>query len=79
VGGGDALYRCHWMRQSGLADLLPSLSAVYVGVSGGSMVMTPHIGEDVVLWRPPAGGDEALGVVDFAIWRFFPGPSVGGT
>jgi dipeptidase E len=21
VGGGDALYLCHWMRQSGLADL----------------------------------------------------------
>jgi dipeptidase E len=25
VGGGDASYLCHWMRQSGLADLLPSL------------------------------------------------------
>ena len=25
VQGGDALYLCHWMRQSGLADLLPSL------------------------------------------------------
>src|SRR6266516_321280 len=25
VGGGDALYLCNWMRQSGLADLLPSL------------------------------------------------------
>jgi dipeptidase E len=68
VGGGDALYLCHWMRQSGLADLLPSLRAVYVGVSGGSMVMTPHIGEDVVLWKPPTGGDAALGVVDFAIF-----------
>jgi dipeptidase E len=68
VGGGDALYLCHWMRQSGLVDLLPSLRAVYVGVSGGSMVMTPHIGEDVVLWKPPTGGDAALGVVDFAIF-----------
>ena len=68
VGGGDALYLCHWMRKSGLSDLLPSLHAVYVGISGGSMVMTPNIGEDVVLWKPPAGGDEALGVVDFAIF-----------
>jgi dipeptidase E len=68
VGGGDALYLCHWMRESGLADLLPSLSAVYVGFSGGSMVMTPHIGEDEVLWKPPGGGDAALGVVDFAIF-----------
>ncbi len=68
VGGGDALYLCHWMRQSGLADLLSSLRAVYVGISGGSMVMTPHIGEEVVLWKPPTGGDSALGVVDFAIF-----------
>jgi dipeptidase E len=68
VQGGDALYLCHWMRQSGLVDLLPSLRAVYVGFSGGSMVMTPHIGEDVVLWKPPSGGDAALGVVDFGIF-----------
>jgi dipeptidase E len=68
VQGGDALYLCHWMRQSGLADLLSSLHAVYVGFSGGSMVMTPHIGEDEVQWKPPSGGDTALGVVDFAIF-----------
>jgi dipeptidase E len=30
VDGGDALYLCYWMRQSGLADLLPSLRAVWV-------------------------------------------------
>ena len=37
VWGGDVLYLCHWMRQSGLADLLPSLrrEMVYVGVSRG--------------------------------------------
>ena len=70
VGGGDALYLCHWMRQSGLADLLPSLrETVYVGLSAGSMVMTPSIGEDFVFWRPPSGGDRALGVVDFSIFR----------
>ena len=69
VGGGDALYLCHWMRQSGLADLLPSLrEAVYVGVSGGSMVMAPHVGADYVLWKPPAGGDRALGMVDFSMF-----------
>jgi dipeptidase E len=44
VNGGDALYLCHWMRQSRLADLLPSLRAVWVGLSGGSMVMTPTSG-----------------------------------
>ena len=26
VNGGDPLYLSYWMRQSGLADLLPSLS-----------------------------------------------------
>src|ERR671937_1615614 len=40
VNGGDALYLCYWMRQSGLAGLLPSLpEKVWVGLSGGSMVM----------------------------------------
>ena len=69
VGGGDALYLCHWMRQSGLADLLPSLpEAVYVGVSGGSMVMAPNIGEGFAHWKPPSGGDKALGLVDFSMF-----------
>jgi dipeptidase E len=67
--GGDAAYLCHWMRQSGLADLLPSLQdTVWVGVSAGSMVMTPRIGDDFVNWTPPAGGDSTLGVVDFSIF-----------
>jgi dipeptidase E len=68
VNGGDALYLCHWMRQSGLADLLPSLQdAVWVGLSAGSMVMTPRIGEAFVQWRPPTGDDSTLGIVDFSI------------
>jgi dipeptidase E len=68
VAGGDALYLCHWMRQSGLADLLPSLGeTLWVGLSAGSMVMTPRIGEDFVQWRPPTGDDSTLGVVDFSI------------
>jgi len=68
VNGGDPLYLCYWMRQSGLADLLPSLRAVWVGLSGGSMVMAPNVGEDFVGWKPPTGGDEALGLVDFAMF-----------
>jgi dipeptidase E len=68
VAGGDALYLCHWMRESGLAELLPSLTeTVWVGLSAGSMVLTPRIGEDFVGWKPPTGGDETLGVVDFSI------------
>lgn len=69
VAGGDALYLAHWMRQSGLADLLPSLrDMVYVGVSAGSMVMTPAVGEEFINWTPPSGGDRALGMVDFSIF-----------
>ena len=69
VNGGDALYLCHWMRQSGLADLLPSLlETIWVWMSAGSMVMTPRIGEDFVGWKPPAGGDSTLGLVDFSIF-----------
>jgi dipeptidase E len=68
VNGGDPLYLCYWMRQSGLADLLPSLRALWVGLSAGSLVMTPSIGEDFVRWKPPSGGDRTLGLVDFSIF-----------
>src|SRR6195952_4041598 len=68
VDGGDATYLCHWMRESGLADLLPSLQdTVWVGVSAGSMVMTPRVGVDFVEW-PSAPDDRTLGVVDFSIF-----------
>jgi dipeptidase E len=70
VEGGDALYLCHWMRQSGLAALLPTLDhIVWVGLSAGSMVMTPRIGNAFIETRPPITGDDAaLGVVDFSIF-----------
>ena len=69
VNGGDALYLCHWMRESGLADLLPSLrDTVYVGLSAGSMVLTPRTGREFADWQPPTGDDSLLGVVDFCIF-----------
>lgn len=68
VDGGEATYLCHWLRESGLADLLPSLDdKVWVGVSAGSMVMAPRIGSDFVRWSA-APDDRTLGVVDFAIF-----------
>jgi dipeptidase E len=77
VFGGDALYLTYWMRQSGLAELFPSLhDMVYVGISAGSMVMTPRIGEDFTSWKPPAGGDEALGLVDFSIFPHLDNPKL---
>src|ERR1051325_4590902 len=69
VCGGDALYLHHWMRESGLAELLPSLGrTVYVGLSAGSMVVAPQVGEEFIGGTPPAGGDSALGLVGFSIF-----------
>ncbi len=76
ANGGDSLYLAHHMRESGLAELVPSLSAVWVGLSGGSMVMTPRIGEDFMVWNPPGGGDAALGVVDFSIFPHVDHPAL---
>ena len=67
VGGGDVLYLCHWLRESGLADLIPSLTeTVWVGLSAGSMVLTPEVGEDFIQWRPANGDPSTLGLVDFS-------------
>lgn len=76
VWGGNVLYLCYWMRQSGLASLLPSLSkTVYVGVSAGSIAVTPYncdaefnlefvpTGSDMAL-----GAERALGLVDFTLY-----------
>jgi dipeptidase E len=49
-------------------DLVPSLpETVWVGVSAGSMVMTPRIGASFVEWQS-APDDQTLGVVDFSIF-----------
>lgn len=77
VGGGDPTYLCHWMRMSGLADLLPSLpDLVYVGVSAGSLVMAPHLGADVVRGSVLGDDDAALGVVDFAMFPHLDHPDM---
>jgi dipeptidase E len=74
--GGDAAYLCHWVRESGLADLLPSLEdTVWVGLSGGSMVLTPRIGAEFVSWQSPAV-DTTLGVVDFSIFPHLDNPDL---
>ncbi|HYK94420.1 MAG TPA: Type 1 glutamine amidotransferase-like domain-containing protein [Candidatus Dormibacteraeota bacterium] len=67
------------MRESGLADLLPTLAdTVYVGISSGSMVLTRTFGTPYDDWfarEPPApasnlpvADDRALGLVDFSIF-----------
>jgi len=65
------------MRESGLAELLPSLpEKVWVGVSAGGMVMTPSIGEDFVGWKSPTGSDETLGLVDFSLFPHVDHPAL---
>jgi dipeptidase E len=79
VEGGDPMYLSHWLHESDLADLLPTLrDTVYVGLSAGSMVMTPNIGDDFVRWSPPGGGDKTLGIVDFAIFPHLDHPGMPG-
>jgi dipeptidase E len=67
VGGGDPMYLCDWMRQSGFADLLPSLrpEIVYAGISGGSMAVTPSLGETYNGRR--TAGYQALALVPFSM------------
>ncbi len=68
VFGGDVLYLCRWMRESGLANLLPSLhETVYVGVSAGSMVTAPVFGETYDDPNSPFIIEQGLGLVDFAL------------
>jgi dipeptidase E len=71
VWGGSPLYLCYWMRQSALADLLPSLQreTVYVGTSGGAMVATPDFGGATYDDSDPlTGSDRALALVDFSLF-----------
>lgn len=68
VNGGDPLYLAYWMKQSGFAELLPTLDAVYVGLSAGSMVMAPRIGEEFVEWLSPEHNDLTLNLVNFSIF-----------
>ena len=68
VFGGDVMYLCRWMRESGLAELLPSLrKMVYVGVSAGSMVVAPIFGETYDDPNTPFVIATGLGLVDFAL------------
>ncbi|MEU8180146.1 Type 1 glutamine amidotransferase-like domain-containing protein [Micromonospora sp. NPDC049044] len=76
VWGGDVLYLTHWMRESGLADLLPSLNeSVYVGMSAGSIAVTPYNcdAEFDLAFVPDGsnmavGADRALGLLDFTLY-----------
>jgi len=59
VWGGDPLYLSYWLKQSGLASLLPSLrDKVYVGVSAGAIAATATFAETYP--DPPQGTGEII-------------------
>ena len=68
VNGGDPLFLYYWMKESGFDKLIPTLNAVYVGLSAGSMVITPRIGSDFVRWNKYNMSDETCGYVNFSIF-----------
>ena len=67
VGGGDPMYLCDHMRDSGFAEVLSSLrpEVVYVGLSGGSMAVTVSLGESYN--GRDTKGYRCLGLVNFAM------------
>lgn len=76
VNGGDPLYLTYWMKQSGFADLLPTLDALYVGLSAGSMIMAPRVGEEFVEWLSPEHNDLTLNLVNFSIFPHLDHPDL---
>lgn len=58
--GGCPFYLSHWMRESGLTDLLQTLddTAVYVGVSAGAMASAKLFGE--IYGEPRTAAGRAL-------------------
>ncbi|GAA5195291.1 Type 1 glutamine amidotransferase-like domain-containing protein [Microbacterium jejuense] len=86
VWGGDVLYLCQWMRESGLADLLPTLDdTVYVGVSAGSIAVTPY-NCDAEFDRQFAvdgadltGADRGLGLIDVTLYPHLNDPGMADT
>jgi dipeptidase E len=89
VGGGNKFYLSYWMQKSGLFELLPELleqGKVYVGASGGSMIVTAGLNYDrdhlekTGIYRDDefeevmpssVGSGETLGLVDFVIRPHF--------
>jgi dipeptidase E len=64
VWGGDPVFLSYWLRQSGLADVLPSVpgETVYFGVSAGSIAATSTFAE--TYYEPRRGSGDALSTED---------------
>lgn len=64
------------MKESGFAELMPNLAALYIGLSAGSMVLTPRICSFFVDWQKLVNSDQALGIVDFSIFSHLQHPDL---
>ncbi len=71
VEGGTAFYLLEQVRSSGLADLLPSAldrRLLYVGMSGGAMILAPDLEPWLATTTEPApASTRGLGLVDFLV------------
>lgn len=80
--GGNAVHLMRWLKESGLAELLPEFlkTKVWAGISAGSMVTNPTLAlssKDKKLYYEETFGyksEEALGFVDFYIRPHFNSP-----
>jgi dipeptidase E len=73
-GGGNSFYLMHWVKKSGLAELLPELlkTRVYAGISAGSMIACKSLDlstSERLYDETPSehDTDEGLGYVDVLV------------
>jgi dipeptidase E len=62
------MFLAYWFEKLNMKKILLAWQGVYVGLSAGSMVLTPRIGEDFVGWKHPPQTDQTLDLVPFAIF-----------
>jgi len=74
VNGGDPLFLYHFFNRSNLMSHILEKNILYVGLSAGSMILTPDIGREFVGWHAENHTSKTFGVVDFSIFPhlFYP-------
>lgn len=68
VNGGDPLFLYHFFRQSKLMSHILEKNILYVGLSAGSMILTPDIGREFIGWNHEKLTSNTFGIVDFSIF-----------
>lgn len=80
--GGNSFHLMRWIKESGLAELLPEMlkTKVWAGISAGSMVTAPKLSlssEDTKIYYEENFGysdDTALGLVNFYVRPHYKSP-----